>query len=277
MNKFQVIIVLICCFLIDLVQLRGTCAFGTTTFTCSDSLATVTQKKASCIIAKDLVVCIGYVQIGLNKNPILAAWRNNVRVWCREDLEITADDSTGIAIAFDSNSNNFYAFFTSTGTQGTVQQDFRRFATNGWLKTYGNGGGAKILIATNINLSTGYPITATFISALLSSGKSNSIGNLTAIGYNSNHNLLIGLSAAYSPRNINSNTFKNCTCPTCPDTTYYNSAKKWNWELTLSSNLSTAIYSCAPACDLATSSQCRPSTMIIQSCGSNNWNWNNRT
>jgi hypothetical protein len=73
-----------------------------------------------------------------------------------------------------------YGVFSSTGTQGTSDQDFRKYATKGWFTSYGQGGGGKISVIAKIDPSNGNVLSATFVSAVLSSGNSNSVrGALT--------------------------------------------------------------------------------------------------
>ncbi|MEO1134592.1 MAG: hypothetical protein AAFX40_18070, partial [Cyanobacteria bacterium J06639_1] len=68
-----------------------------------------------------------------------------------------------------------YAVFSSTGTQGNSTEDFREFARGNWLESYGRGGGAKVAVLARINPDTGDVDAATFLTAQLSSGRSNTV------------------------------------------------------------------------------------------------------
>jgi len=118
---------------------------------------------------------IGYRQVtSINKNPVLIRFDGWKRTFCRTSYEVTGDDSTGYGLYWNG-SKALYAVFSSTGTQGTSSQDFRRFATKGWLKSYGSGGGAKIAIVARVLAANGNVTHATFLSARKSDGKSNSL------------------------------------------------------------------------------------------------------
>ncbi|AFZ02401.1 hypothetical protein [Calothrix sp. PCC 6303] len=144
-------------------------------FSCNDTEATIKNKRAKGITFGTKSIYIGYRQVtSKNKNPILISFQNSVRQWCREDYEVTGDDGTGYGLIWDG-ANNLYGVFSATGTQGTPSQDFRRFATFGWLPTYGSGGGPKVSIIAKIDPANGNVSHATFVTALLSTGKSNSL------------------------------------------------------------------------------------------------------
>jgi hypothetical protein len=144
-------------------------------FSCNDTEATIKAKGAKGVTFGTTSIYIGYQQVtSNNKNPILIRFQNSVRQWCREDYEVTGDDSMGYGLIWDG-ASNFYSVFSATGTQGTPSQDFRRFANFGWLPTYGSGGGAKVSIIAKIDPGNGNVSNATFLTAILSSGKSNSL------------------------------------------------------------------------------------------------------
>jgi hypothetical protein len=81
-------------------------------------------------------------------------------------------------VAWDGGERLFIAC-TATGTQGSSDGDYRRFCTNGWLRSYtdgspAGGGGAKVGIVLTINPDNGAGQRGSFITAVLSSGKTNS-------------------------------------------------------------------------------------------------------
>ncbi|MDA3865189.1 MAG: hypothetical protein PF489_00410, partial [Salinivirgaceae bacterium] len=118
---------------------------------------------------------IGYRQVSSNnQDPVMMRFNNGELTWVRTDLETSADDSKGYGVFWDG-AETMYAVFSSTGTQGEPSIDFRRFATNSWIPSYGQGGGAKIAIIARINIQTGQPEVATFVKAKLSNGNANSV------------------------------------------------------------------------------------------------------
>jgi hypothetical protein len=168
------------------------------TFSCTDSEATIKAKGGASVTIGTSSIYIGYQQVSsVNKDPRIVRFDSGSRAWCKSDYEVTNDDGTGYGLIWDGGSV-LYGVFSSTGTQGTSSQDFRRFAGSGWLTGYGAGGGAKIAVLTRINPATGTISNATFLSALLTSGKSNSISvkGLSLRG----SNLVVNAESAFSPR-----------------------------------------------------------------------------
>jgi hypothetical protein len=136
-----------------------------------------------------------------NQDPWVASFTNGKLNWYRKDYEVTPDDSRGTNLLWDGGSN-LYASFTSTGTQGTPDQDFRRFATNGWLKSYsdaspGGGGGAKVAILARLDPLTGDVLNASFLTAL-NGTKTNSV-SVKELSFNGD-NLVVQADTAFAPR-----------------------------------------------------------------------------
>ncbi len=151
---------------------------------------------------------IGYRQVSaINKNPVLVRFNGTQRVFCRTDYEVTGDDSTGYGLYWNG-SKALYAVFSSTGTQGTSSQDFRRFATKGWLKSYGSGGGAKIAVIARVLAANGNVTHATFLSARKSDGKSNSL-TVKDLSF-ANAQLTVRADSWFSPRKADRTAY-TCT------------------------------------------------------------------
>ena len=136
-----------------------------------------------------------------NQDPWVASFTSGKLNWYRTDYEITPDDGKGTNLVWDGGTN-LYAAFTATGTQGTPEQDFRRFATAGWLKSYsdsspGGGGGGKVAILAKLDPLTGDAINASFLTAL-NGTKTNSVfvRNLSLNG----NNLVVQADSAFAPR-----------------------------------------------------------------------------
>lgn len=165
--------------------------------------ADIQSKQKTNIAVGDTTLYIGYNQVSSNnKDPWVASFTNGKLNWYRKDYEVTDDDSQGTHLLWNSNSKTLYAAFTATGTQGTAQEDFRRFATNGWLKSYtnyspGGGGGGKVAILTKIDFSTGNITAASFLTAL-NGTKTNSV-SVTNLSFSGN-NLVVEADSAFAPR-----------------------------------------------------------------------------
>ncbi len=210
------------------------------TFSCGDSETTIAAKGGANRTAGNQTIYIGYQQFGNNQNPILASFTNGIQDWCRTDYEVTPDDSAGYGLFWDGTASGLYGVFSVTGTQGDSSQDFRRFATGGWLSSYtdgspGGGGGPKASIVARINPSNGDISTATFITARLSSGKTNSL-SITDLSFQ-NDVLKVEANSFYSPRNPDKSAM-SCS-----------GSSPFVYTLYLSADLSTALAASADRCE----------------------------
>jgi hypothetical protein len=205
----------------------------------------------------------------INQNPIIVVFDTDTqqRLWCYNTYEVAGADgraigalhaqitttitttaSTGSNLSNDTPPKNveeiLYVVFTIDGTQGTTSEDVRRFTSNGWIPSYGNGGSSKVSVVAQINLTTGEPITGTFLrSQLPSNGKTNSF-IVTQLSYERNCNVSTGSASSfvlrvqaeayYLPMSVNGRTPLNET-ECLPDTT-----SPFNYTVTLSSSLDVA-------------------------------------
>lgn len=203
-------------------------------FSCSDSEATVKAKGGPVVRFGTASIYIGYQQVSsINKDPRMIRFDNGVRTWCKSDYEVTGDDGSGYGLIWDGGSM-LYGVFGANGTQGTSSQDFRRFATSGWLTSYGQGGSRKIAVLARINPATGTIANATYLSGQLSNGDSNSV---TATGLSwTGSSLVVKSNAWSSPRRTNK-TRMSCS-GTAP----------FAHTIEFSANLSTALKASAVNC-----------------------------
>lgn len=204
------------------------------TFSCVDSEATIKSKGGPKVTVGSTSIYIGYRQVSsINKDPIIARFDSGRRIWCKTNYEVTGDDSTGYGLLWDGR-YTLYGVFSATGTQGTSSQDFRRFATNGWLTNYGSGGGAKVAILAKIDPASGNVGYATFLSALNTNGKTNSlaVNSLSLSGTN----LVVNASSWFSPRRTNR------TAMTC------SGASPFAYTIEFVANLSSATRASAYGC-----------------------------
>jgi len=203
-------------------------------FSCNDTEATIRQRGAQMVSSGTSRIYIGYQQVTrTNQNPIVIRFNNGRRVWCRNNIEVTADDGKGYGL-FWNGGNLLYGVFSATGTQGTPSQDYRRFTTRGWLRSYGSGGGPRVAVVLQLSPNTGQPIRGTFINAVRSNGQSNSlvVRNLQWTG----RSLVVTADSWYSPLRTNRRPF---TCQ---------GASPFRYQLWLSPDLTQALQAQADRC-----------------------------
>ncbi len=141
---------------------------------CGDSPAQLLKKRAPYVKIADTYIFAGYRQVSAkNQDPVILRFDGGKRTWCRKDYETNNDDGRAYALFYDG--TRLYAAFSATGTQGKASRDFRRFTQQGWMKSYGRGGGAKSAVILKLNPDTGEGISGTFVNAVLKNGKSNSL------------------------------------------------------------------------------------------------------
>lgn len=163
----------------------------------------IQSKAKTSVQSGNTTIYTGYNQVSSdNKDPWVASFTNGKLNWYRKDYEMTGDDSQGTHVLWNNSSNALYVAFTATGTQGTPQEDFRRFATDGWLKSYadyspGGGGGGKVAILAKIDPTSGNVTDASFLTAL-NGTKTNSV-SVKSLSF-SGDNLVVQADSAFAPR-----------------------------------------------------------------------------
>ncbi|MCL2925991.1 MAG: cadherin-like domain-containing protein, partial [Trichodesmium sp. MAG_R04] len=177
-------------------------------FTPSSTEAEIIAKNGPSIKIGSQTIYIGtWQKTGNNQDPIIASFDSNNpnNNWVRQDYETTGADGRGRGLFWDG--DDLYAVFSVDGTQGTPDQDFRRAATDAeqyWLRSYGQGGGAKVSVIARIDIDDlthpGEMTDAAYLTARLSSGKSNTL-KVTDISLNSDENLIVKADSYFSPRN----------------------------------------------------------------------------
>ncbi|MEM8861509.1 MAG: hypothetical protein AAGD96_24565 [Chloroflexota bacterium] len=223
-----------------LADSTATAAPDNQTFSCSDSEADLIDKSVTSAGINGNTIYVGYQQVSANnQNPIVARFDSGVQVWCRTDYETSGDDNRATGLWWDGTNSGLYLIFSATGTQGSSDGDFRRFAENGWLSSYtdgspGGGGGPKVSIVAKANAADGSINSATFVTAVLSSGKTNSlvVDQLSSSG----DSITIQARSWYSPRNPDK------TAMSCEG------SSPFTYTLTLSADLSTALNASAENC-----------------------------
>jgi len=176
---------------------------GVPQFNAGNTEAQIAASGAARITIGTQTIYIGTNQVsGNNQNPIVASFdsANPANNWIRTDYEVTGTDGRGVGLAWDGTS--LYGVFTVDGTQGTPAEDFRRAAADAeqaWLRSYGQGGGAKVSVLARIDATTGELLDAAYLSAVLSNGNSNTL-TIENISVNSTGHLVISAQSFFRPR-----------------------------------------------------------------------------
>lgn len=204
---------------IDSANLRVSIPDGVAKFDANDTEAQIAASGAARITLGTQTIYIGTNQVSsINQNPIVASFdsANPANNWVRTDYEVTGADGRGIGIATDGQS--LYAVFTVDGTQGSISEDFRRAAIDAeqaWLRSYGSGGGAKVSVLGRIDPTDGELLDAAYLSAILSSGNSNTLV-VENLATNSDGNLVVNAQSYFSPRRPNGSALTQITSGSSP-------------------------------------------------------------
>jgi len=201
-------------------------------FSCGNSFDDLIQNDIPHVENEGTYFFIGYQQVSaLNTDAVIARFDDGESTWCRNDYETTNDDSKGIGILWQS-TDSLYGVFTITGVQ--PGESFFRFSSNGWLSSYGQGGGVSISVILSIDIDSGDPEVATMISSQLSNGDTNTaiLREFEIV----DDRIRAILDSGFSPRKTDRSPF---TC---------SGSSPITWTLDLSFNLETALASTAENC-----------------------------
>jgi hypothetical protein len=164
---------------------------------CSADFNTFSANAAASVTQGSSTIFAAYRQVsGNNQDPVIARFTSGTQDWCNDGYETTGDDGRAYGLYWDGG-GDFYGIFSATGTQ--PGDNYTRFTQNGWLTSYGSGGGGKVIILLRINATTGAAIDGTYVTARLSNGNSNS-AQATGIDV-VNGNVVLRYNAWFSPRN----------------------------------------------------------------------------
>lgn len=166
------------------------------------SQAQIIASGANKITIGTQTIYIGTEQVSsINQNPIVRSFdpKNPQNNWTRRDIETSGTDGRGYGLLWSG--KTLYGVFSVDGTQ-TDGNDFRKAASGAqqnWLKSYGFGGGARIGVIGQLDPRTGKLLKAAHLSAVLSSGKTNTL-TITDATVNGKGNLVIKAKSFFSPR-----------------------------------------------------------------------------
>lgn len=191
----------------------------TAKFSINDSETVIASTGAARIQLGTQTIYIGTQQVSsTNQNPLMVSFdaSNPNNNWVRSDYEVTGTDGRGYGLFWSG--SQLYAVFSVDGTQGTPAEDFRRAsggATQPWLRSYGAGGGAKVTVLARLNPTTGEMTEAVYLSAILSSGKSNSLV-VSGFSLNGVGNLVVNAQSYFAPRRPDGQAMSQTTSGSSP-------------------------------------------------------------
>ncbi len=171
-------------------------------FNGNSSEAQIIASGANKITIGTQTIYIGTEQVSsINQNPIMRSFdpKNSQNNWTRRDIETSGTDGRGNGLLWTGKA--LYGVFSVDGTQNDGA-DFRKAASGAqqnWLKSYGTGGGARIGVLTQLDPLTGKLLKAAHLSAITSSGKTNSL-NISDVTVNQAGNLVVKAQSFFSPR-----------------------------------------------------------------------------
>lgn len=193
-------------FVVEMQALPAEITSSTVKFAPGDSEEAIAATGAPSITIGTQTIYIGtWQKTSINQDPIIASFdsANSANNWVRTDYEMTGADGRGYGLFWDG--DDLYSVFSTDGTQGSSSEDFRRAAADAqqsWLRSYGQGGGAKIAVVAKIDELTGEMTDAAFLSAVLSNDDSNSLV-VNDLSVNSSGNLEASANSWFNPRNPN--------------------------------------------------------------------------
>jgi len=209
-------------------------------FTCQDDEVAVSTSGATHISFGNTVIYAGTRQVATdNQDPRLARFDKGEQTWCLGSLETSTDDSRGYGLLWDG-ADTLYAVFSVTSTPSEATTDFRRFAVNGWLPGYGTGAGARAAVLVRIDLVSGDPLTATYLSARQADGSTSAL-IVTDLALTSAGEVVVRAETNAFPRSTNPDVTIDCPA--------FDGLVE-DYTLVLSADLSTAINATAPSCGL---------------------------
>lgn len=156
--------------------LQALTAFGEPTTIPPDyTLEDLRHHNALIVESGPVAYVIGYrMDADHNAYPVLAKYEGEILAWERSDYDNTADDSHGYGLLWDG-SATVYAVFSTMGHQGLASEDYRRFAAQGWLSSYGQGEGKKAAVVARIDAGSGDITHATYLRSQLEDGSTNAL------------------------------------------------------------------------------------------------------
>ncbi|MCH2246571.1 MAG: hypothetical protein MK111_18395 [Crocosphaera sp.] len=147
-------------------------------------------------------IFIGSEQVSANnQNPFAISFVNNTIQWFVDSYETGGADGRGVGLVWDGG-QEFYAAFAVDGGGSGIES----LTTNGWLNSYGMGGGTRSTVLARLDATTGQQTgvlngMGTFINAILNNGRSNSLIP-TGLSLDNQGNVFLSANSFFGPRGI---------------------------------------------------------------------------
>ncbi|MEM6430742.1 MAG: hypothetical protein AAF708_15995 [Deinococcota bacterium] len=205
-------------------------------FTPSSSAAEIIASGATSVNLGDDAIYVGTWQRTTNdQDPLVASINTTTNTinWLRNDYENVPPDGRGNGVLVTATGELYVAFSVDGGSN-----TYNFAAANGWLTSYGMGGGPKVGVLVQLDPTNGAPLQGTFITAVLSNGNTNSL-TINALNVDASGNIVVSADTAAAPR------YEDTSRMPCP--AYDGNVE--DYTLVLSPNLSTALSATAPSCN----------------------------
>jgi len=136
---------------------------------CSDSFSTLISNGVTNLTLPNTRYFFGYTLVpGQNQNPCVARFDSQKQTWCRCDYETTAAFGSAYGGMYDGDINSLFVVFN---TDGSAQDNYSRYTTAGWIKSYGTPNLNEVAIVLELDKTNGTPTgLGTYIEAIDSFG-----------------------------------------------------------------------------------------------------------
>lgn len=172
-------------------------------FTPNTSEANLMGLGVASISFGDTTIYIGTNQVSSNnQDPIVTSFTNGSRNWTMS-YDTSGIDARGVGLLWDEASSNLYGVFTADGGSA----GFAEATTDGWLSSYGRGGGPVVSVLLKLNPGSGEAEAGTYIRAQLNSGNTNTV-RPTGLDFVNNQVVFLG-NSFFTPLDANGVPFSD--------------------------------------------------------------------
>ena len=145
----------------------------TVKFNAGTSEANLIDLGAAKVSFGNTTVYIGTNQVSSNnQDPIVTSFTNGLRDWV-SSYDSSGIDGRGVGLLWDEASSNLYGVFTADG--GSNGANSFGSTAQGWLGSYGRGGGAKASVLLKLNPDSGEAEAGTYLRSQLPNGNTNTV------------------------------------------------------------------------------------------------------
>ncbi len=171
---------------------------------CTQSAAELMASAAPRVTVGNATLLVGFHQVsGNNQDPVVARVDDDAVSFCAYH-EQSGPDGRAVGVTWDGGPLA-YVLYTIVGGGSELDQ-----AADGWLGSYGPGGGGRVTVLAQIDANDGDIVHATFISAIKMDGDTNSLRPTAAVTVLADGGIEVLGSSAHKPRNPD-RTSMDCT------------------------------------------------------------------